>query len=78
MDIRSIRIATAAASAAAAIAFGAAPAAQAAPSPLPKVCVMAGEVVVCPSPAPPALGDFPEAVRLYPYGYPPVPVIGHR
>jgi hypothetical protein len=78
MDINSIRIAAVAASVAATVALGVAPAAQAAPSPLPKVCVVAGEAVACPSPAPPAIGDFPEAVRPYPYGYPAVPVIGHR
>ena len=76
MSITQIRIATAAALGAATIALVAAPMAAAAPGPLPKICVVAGETVACPAPT--EVSNFPGAVRLYPYGALPVPMIGHR
>ena len=50
-------------------ALAAAPSAGAASSPLPPVCVVAGEAVACPSPGPTAIANFPGAVHLYPYGH---------
>jgi hypothetical protein len=78
MNIKPIRLVTAVALGAAAIAVLAAPSAGAAPSPLPRVCVVAGEAVACPSPAPIGVSNFPGAVRLYPYGYLPAPIAGQR
>ena len=78
MNVKPIRVATAVALGSAAFALAAAPSVGAAPSPLPRVCVVAGEAVACPSPAPIVVSNFPGAVHLYPYGYLPAPIAGQR
>ena len=80
MDIKPIRATTAVTLGAAAIALAVAmaPQAMAAPSPLPAICIVAGQAVPCPRSAPPAISTFPGAVHPYPYGYLPAPIARHR
>ena len=85
MDIKPIRVTTAVTLGATAIALAVAvapqamaPQAMAAPSPLPAICIVAGQAVPCPRSAPPAISTFPGAVHPYPYGYLPAPIASHR